>query len=79
MANQRIKTRLDYHLGKGTLSAKMDTAVDIGSQFHFNSLNLEWRKSFDELGWQLTGQGQVSLTILGQVLDFFSRPEQKIE
>lgn len=79
MANQRIKTRLDYHLGKGTLSAKMDTAVDIGSQFHFNSLNLEWRKSFDELGWQLTGQGQVSLTILGQVLDFSSRPEQKIE
>lgn len=79
MANQRVKTTLEYHLGTGTLSTKMDIAVGIGSQFHFNSLNLEWRRSFDEWGWQLTGQGQVSLTILGQVLDFFSRPEQKTE
>ncbi|MCB0165590.1 MAG: LamG domain-containing protein [Anaerolineae bacterium] len=75
LANKRIETSLDYSLAKGILSTRMDIAAEMGSQLRFNHLNLEWRKSSDELGWQLTGQGQLGLTILGQVLDFFSRPE----
>ncbi|MCB9100922.1 MAG: LamG domain-containing protein [Anaerolineales bacterium] len=79
VAQKRFKTLFDYNLAEERLRAKMDISAELGSQLSFNSLSLEWQRSPDKLSWQLTGQGQVNLTIMGQTFDFVSQPEQKAD
>lgn len=72
VANETFDTTFDYNLLERTLTSNVDISTVIASQLSFNSLGLEWSIPSGETTWQLTGRGQVNLTIFDQSFDFFS-------
>ena len=77
VANETYDTTFDYNLLERTLTSQVNIATEIAPQLSFNTLSLEWNVPPGETTWQLTGTGQVNLTIFDQPFDFVSPAPSK--
>ncbi|MCB0191442.1 MAG: LamG domain-containing protein [Anaerolineae bacterium] len=70
--NETFDTTFEYNLLDLTLTSHVNVATDIASQLTFDKLILEWSVPPGETTWQLTGKGQVNLTIFDRPFEFLS-------